>query len=48
MENEYLEKEKKLAAQEKKLAKHKWTCMCPNCTEQAINSRKRPKTDLVI
>lgn len=38
MENEYLEKEKKLAAQEKILAKHKWTCMCPNCTEQAINS----------
>lgn len=38
MENEYLEKEKKLAVQEKILAKHKWTCMCPNCTEQAINS----------
>lgn len=38
MENEYLDKERKLAVQEKQLAKHKWQCMCPNCTEQAINS----------
>lgn len=38
MVNEYLDKEKKLAAQEKLLAKHKWQCMCPTCTEQAINS----------
>lgn len=38
MGNEYLDKEKKLAAQERLLAKHKWQCMCPDCTEQAINS----------
>lgn len=38
MVNEYLDKEKKLAAQEKRLAKYKWQCMCPNCSGQAINS----------
>lgn len=38
MANEYLDKDKRLAAQEKLLAKHKWQCMCSDCTEQAINS----------
>lgn len=38
MKNEYIEKEKKLAAQEKAIEKTKWQCMCPRCTEEAINS----------
>lgn len=38
MNKDYLDKEKQLAAQEKTLDKTKWQCMCPKCTETAINS----------
>ena len=38
MENEYLDKEKVLANQEKIVNKTKWACMCPDCKETAINS----------
>lgn len=35
---EYLEIEKKLAETQRKAAKINWPCMCPKCTERAINS----------
>ena len=38
MGNNYLDKEKKVANQEAIIAKKKWPCMCPHCTEVAINS----------
>lgn len=38
MEKEYIEKVQKLSGQEKAIAKKKWLCMCPHCTNPAINS----------
>lgn len=38
MNNEFIDKEKKMAIQEKNIAKTKWQCMCPGCSELAINS----------
>lgn len=37
-ENKFLDKEKEIAKQEAIITKKKWTCMCPHCTETAINS----------
>ena len=34
----YLDREKALANAQKKFAKVKWPCMCPKCTDKAINS----------
>lgn len=36
--NNFLGREKALANAQKKLAKVKWPCMCPKCTDKAINS----------
>lgn len=38
MKNEYIEKAKRLSEQEKNIAKNKWQCMCPHCSDPAINS----------
>lgn len=38
MKNEHLEMAQKLSEQEKNIAKKKWQCMCPHCTNPAINS----------
>lgn len=38
MENPYIDKEKKVAGQESLISKAKWQCMCPKCTNNAINS----------
>lgn len=38
MENECLEKVQKLSGQEKAIAKKKWLCMYPHCSNPAINS----------
>lgn len=38
MKNEYIEKAKRLSEQEKNIAKNKWQCMCPHCSDSAINS----------
>ena len=37
-ENKFLDKEKEIAKLEAIITKKKWTCMCPHCTETAINS----------
>ena len=41
MENKYIDKEKEVANQERIIAKKKWQCMCPHCTETAINRLSR-------
>lgn len=38
MEKEYIEKAQRLSEQEKDIVKKKWLCMCPHCTDLAINS----------
>ena len=38
MEIKYIDKEKEVANQERIIAEKKWQCMCPHCTETAINS----------
>lgn len=38
MEKEYIEKAQRLSGQEKDIAKKKWLCMCPHCSNSAINS----------
>ena len=38
MEKEYIEKVQRLSEREKDIVKKKWLCMCPNCTNPAINS----------
>lgn len=35
---DYIKEAQKFAAQEQVLKKEKWKCMCPNCSENAINS----------
>lgn len=35
---DYIDKEKALADAQRKIAKVKWPCMCPKCTDKAINS----------
>lgn len=35
---DYLEKEKTLSESQRKAQRIKWPCMCPKCTEKAINS----------
>ena len=38
MEKEYIEKVQRLSEREKDIVKKKWLCMCPHCTNPAINS----------
>lgn len=35
---DYLDKEKALASAQRKASKVKWPCLCPKCTDKAINS----------
>ena len=38
MEKEYIEKVQRLSEREKDIVQKKWLCMCPHCTNPAINS----------
>lgn len=38
MKKEYIEKAQRFSEQEKEIARKKWLCMCPNCSDSAINS----------
>lgn len=38
MKDEYIEKAQRLSGQEKNIIKKKWQCMCPYCSDPAINS----------
>lgn len=38
LRKDYLQKEKALANSQRKASRIKWPCMCPKCTEKAINS----------